>query len=289
MTRRGAYFLANDYVLDLVIAFLNSFRRFNPSLDLCLIPFDRHTEALERLQHKYQFEIFRKNHVLERCDELSVPLHGRVVGQYRKLAMWEGEFDEFVYMDVDTVVLHNLGFVFEFLCEFDFLNSHSNIPGIRKWVWKDSIFQVNALTREQIQYSGQMGFIASHKGSIDFEGLDARVSAAIPLAPHMELMCTDQPFLNYLVVTSGKLYTSLYAITRQQARTDIPLERWGGSSLGKIQDGQILIGPGQSPVLLVHWAGEWQRDSHLTSPLWRYYRDLNETADDAVGVIQKGA
>jgi hypothetical protein len=133
-----------------------------------------------------------------------------------------------------------------------------------------------------IQYSGQMGFIASHKGSIDFEGLDAKVTAAIPLAPHMELMCTDQPFLNYLVVTSGKPYTSLYAIARQQARTDIPLERWGGSSLGEIQAGQILVGQSHPPGLLVHWAGEWQRDSHLTSFLWRYYRDLNETTGDAV-------
>jgi hypothetical protein len=38
MTRRGVYFLANDGILDMAIAFLNSFPTYNPSIALCLIP-----------------------------------------------------------------------------------------------------------------------------------------------------------------------------------------------------------------------------------------------------------
>lgn len=273
MRERAAYFLANDYVLDLVVAFLNSFRRFNPSLNLCLIPFDENTTELERLQDKYRFTIFSDRAVLKACDELSIPFHGRIVGQYRKLAMWEGEFEEFVYVDVDTVVLTDLSFVFQFLSQFEFLNSHSNLPGLRKWVWKDSIIEANILSREQIEYSANMGFIVSRKKNLKFRDVSANLPAALALAPHMELNCTDQPFMNYLVVTSGKRYTSLLSIARQSGRTDIPLERWAGKSLGDIRDGQIPVEPGKPPVLLVHWAGEWQRDWHMTNPLWRHYRD----------------
>jgi len=34
---RGVYFIANDAVIDIAIAFLNSFRRHNAAMPLCMI------------------------------------------------------------------------------------------------------------------------------------------------------------------------------------------------------------------------------------------------------------
>ena len=147
MTRRGAYFVANDAILDLAIAFLNSFRVHNPSMPLCLIPFNDDVETLSKLAGEYDFGVWSDPATLAWCDAVSQKFHDRSVGQYRKLAMWDGPFDEFIYIDTDTVVLTDLDFVFAHLADFGFIASHSNLPQIRKWVWKDSIYDAGVLTR----------------------------------------------------------------------------------------------------------------------------------------------
>jgi hypothetical protein len=273
---RGIYFLANDRVLDLAIAFLNSFRVHNPRLALCFIPFDDSIDELLRLRESYAFTVFNNRHALSQCDEISRTFHGECVGQYRKLAMWEGEFDEFIYVDVDTVVLEPLDFCFEFLAEYDFITSHSNMPKTRRWVWRDTILDTNMLQPEQMNYAANTGFIISRGGVLTFDGVVTGLLNARALMPHMELLCTEQPFLNYLIVTSGCRYSSLSAIASKGRRKNIPLGRWSHSLPGYIDKGRVIVPTTRAPVLLVHWAGEWQRGSHESNPLWTYYRHLND-------------
>jgi len=110
--KRGAYFLANDQVLTLVIAFLNSFRKHNPNISLCLIPFDSNINELKKIQTEYNFSIYSDEEILKWCDQTSLYLRGEILGKLRKLAVLLGEFDEFVYFDIDTVVLDNIDFSF---------------------------------------------------------------------------------------------------------------------------------------------------------------------------------
>src|SRR5579883_2781869 len=147
---RGVYVLANDHVLDLAIACLNSFRHHNPDVPLCLIPFDGRIQEIRKLQNKYRFTIFDNEPLLRRCDEISRRFHSRVFGHYRKLVMWDGPFDRFVYIDSDTVTLRNLDGIFGHLGEYGFIAPHAYISAIRRWVWKDSIYSAGALTKEQI-------------------------------------------------------------------------------------------------------------------------------------------
>src|SRR5258708_768363 len=100
----GMYFLANDSVINNTIAFLNSVRMHNPSLPICLIPFNDDCERVMRLHARYDFSIWSDCEVLRRCDEISLSFHNRVLGHYRKLALWEGGFTQFVYIDTDTVI-----------------------------------------------------------------------------------------------------------------------------------------------------------------------------------------
>ena len=170
-TKRGVYFLANNYVIDFAIAFLNSFRSYNPDIPLCLIPYDSNYDKIAALYEKFNFTIFNDEKVINACDDISSLFPSSISGGFRKLAMWEGPFDEFIYIDVDTVVLSNLDFVFNILLAFDFITSHSSIPVIRKWVWKDSIYTASILNEEQINYAANTGFIISHKKALSIDSI----------------------------------------------------------------------------------------------------------------------
>jgi hypothetical protein len=274
----GVYFLANDRVFDQVVAFLNSFREQNPTIDLCLIPFADDTSRVEALAPRYGFSVWTDAEVLSRCDAVSERFHGEVVGHYRKLAAWEGKYDRFVYIDCDTVVLHPVDFAFDYLDQYDFLASHSDISTIRKFVWRDSVYGTGALTREQIRFAANTGFLASRADALDLDQVEARLDGALALADHMELMCCEQPLLNYLIVTSGRPYTSLSSIAVKTGDWGIPQERWAGLAVDPVPNSRVP----KSPTLMVHWAGEWEKSRREGTPiphreLWEHYRSMSES------------
>nr|MDT0658195.1 hypothetical protein [Micromonospora sp. DSM 115978] len=257
--KRGVYFLANDAVAEAAIGFLSSFRVYNPTIQLCFIPFADDHERVVGLADRHGFTVWTDDAALRRCDAISRAFHeGVTMGQYRKLAMWQGPFDEFVYIDSDTIVLDSIDFVFSYLDRHDFLTSHSNIPSIQRWVWRDSIYESDALRPEQIEYAANTGFVASRSGLIDPDTVHRDLAAPLRLAPHMELLCREQPLLNYLIVTSGRPYSSLSSIAAEANDPDIPQEQWAGHDIGHVVSGR-LIPSRVNRVLLVHWAGEWQR------------------------------
>lgn len=255
MNNRGVYFIANDEVFDLAIAFLNSFRKYNPDISLCLIPYSSDIRRLEELRDRYNFTIYPNTELYDWCDKASLRFHKKVFGQYRKLVMWEGGFEEFIYIDVDTVVLRNIDFVFDFLAEYDFVTSHSNMPHIVKYTWKKSIYKAGQLTREEIGYAGNTGFIASKRGALTLDGAKGKIERAINLLRHMPYFSYEQPFLNYLIVTSGKRYTSLFVLWYKKVCQGIALEQWAGTKGRAVRNGQIILQC--HPVFLVHWAGLW--------------------------------
>jgi hypothetical protein len=277
--RRGVYFLANDVIIEQALAFLNSFRRYNPTIPLCLVPFALDADLVRDLADRYDFSVWADDAMLRHCDDISRQFHhGTAMGQYRKLAMWTGPFEQFVYIDADTVVLEPIDFVFDHLQTYDFVTSHSDIVGIRRWVWHDSIYQTGQLTDRQIAYAANTGFLASAAGLIDPRQVLLGLDAPLALAPHMELICAEQPLLNYLIVTSGRPYSSLSVIAESTQDADIPLEQWAGHDIGRVESGR-LISSRVRRTLLVHWAGQWQpvRQGGGTVPyhdLWYHYRSM---------------
>jgi lipopolysaccharide biosynthesis glycosyltransferase len=220
--------------------------------------------------------------------------------------MWEGPFDEFIYIDVDSVVLKNIEFAFNYLDKYDCYTSHSDMGEIRKFVWKDSIYSVNALSAVQIQYAANTGFIVSRKGVFSMNWIQSKLLDAIALRQHMELNCQEQPFLNFLIVTSGKRYSSLFTIYQQSKDNRIMFEYWAGTKGVSFKKGRPRNG---EPYFLVHWAGCWQPRTfdfryykilrflrvtsktanpklHFFMPhkrLWRFYRFMNQRSKSATG------
>jgi hypothetical protein len=285
----GVCFLANDAVYDLAVAFLSSLRAVNGVIPLCLIPFDDKIVRLRRAAPRFGFDIFEDDVLLRSCDRLSAQFHGSVFGHYRKLAAWDGPFDRFIYIDVDTIVQADLTIAFEFLSQFGYVAGHSRMAITRKWVWKDSIYLASYLTPSQINYAANTGFICSKRGLLGVEEAQRRVSRALPLRPHMELRSFEQPFLNYLIVTSGQPYSSLSEIAASDKSADLPVEVWAGQPGGTVE-GAFIRFPNRRRVLFVHWAGHWSekpaRETASDDPtdptempygsLWRYYRNLAE-------------
>ncbi len=283
--RRGAYFLANDHVADLALAFLNSFRSYNPDLALCLIPFDDDIDTLLSLQSRFGFTVWADRHSLVRCDEISHRIHGFVAGHYRKLAMWDGPFGEFAYIDTDTVVMANLSFTFPLLKQYAFITSHSDIPDIQRFVWKETAQLAGHLSERQIAFSANTGFIVSKAGEIRLASVASGLDKALQLRPCMELTSMEQPLLNYLIVTSGRPYTSLRQLNRENPWAHFPEERWAGGPVGLVRNGQVVYPP-HPRVLLVHWAGHWRNSDRQEIPhyeLWRYYHGLEVAWASTVG------
>ncbi len=257
-TTRGVYFLANDSVVGLTIAFLNSFRTHNPDIPLCLIPFATDIDELKKLQSVYNFSIYTDDSILDRCDQISRQIHHVEVHHYRKLAMWEGKFEQFVYIDVDTVVLSSVEFVFPYLTEYGFLTASSNFENGRTWVWRDTVEQLGKLTDAQLDFSANTGFVASRKGALSLDVAERSMAEAIELSKHMALECMEQSFLNYLIVTSQHKFTSLMTLNRTSA-LKIPAEHWAGRPGAVVEEGRFQYpGPGEAPALFVHWAGVWK-------------------------------
>lgn len=253
---KGLYFVANDAIYELTVAFLKSFRIHNPSLPLCLIPYNDDIRRTSSLAETYNFSVFSDAAVFERCAAISRRFHGgKVLGHYRKLAAWHGPFDEFIYIDTDTVVTSGVDFVYEFLKEHAFVVSSADIPEITNWVWKDTIHAAGVLNARQIAFAASTGFLCSSKAALNLEEAERKLPAALALAPHMELRAVEQPFLNYLIVTSGKSYDSIWNIVNQTGARQFPIERWGGEKHDFLRFENCCTP--HFNVLFVHWAGEW--------------------------------
>lgn len=261
--KRGVYFLANDRIYDLVVAFLNSLRRFNPTIPLCMIPFRNDIDRLLKLKQTFNFDVYSDNEYLSCCDDISLNFHPKITGHYRKLACWHGPFDEFVYIDVDMVVLKNIDFSFRLLSHYDFITSCSNIPETERWVWKPSINNTQHLTNEQIRYAANTGFVISSKRVFSQEMIKSALADAEPLIPHMELLCKEQPLLNFLAVSSGIRFTSLFNLTDTNLFLENYIEFWAGNPRKSLMSGNVTLVSGKlRHVFLIHWAGCWQPEKN---------------------------
>lgn len=265
--KTGLYFIANDVVYDLTVAFLNSVRTFEPFLPLCFIPYNDDVGKIVSLGDRYQFTVWTDDSALKRCDALSRRFHGRVSGHYRKLVIWGGPFERFAYIDVDTILLTNLDTPLAILDTYDILAATSNNPAIRHFVWKQTMPAKPAILDSE--YAANTGFLLSKREMLSTEYILHATDSAGRYLNYMELECAEQPLLNYLIVKSGRRYSSLSRIARESGRRDIPLQIWSGSFDDDLLSRAV-------PPLLVHWAGQWQHGAHIKSLVWNYFRHLGE-------------
>lgn len=272
--KRGVYFLSNDTILDITIAFLNSFRKHNPESNLCLIPFNDQYGKIAALSEKYNFQIYDDADTLKLCDELSNKVTGKTVGHFRKFAIWSGPYNEFIYIDCDMLVLRNVELAYEDLDAYDFITTHSNQPNLPDYVWKLGATSAG-LSNDQIDYSANTGFIVSKRGLFDVRNL-IDTSEYQNYIPYLYDWTYEQPFLNLVIVTSKYKYTSMYQLRQTGENPNTMSECWGQVANGIFNNGEFAV-PGYDRLVVIHWSGPTKPSPITNLPyqdLWNYYYAL---------------
>ncbi|HEX3431015.1 MAG TPA: hypothetical protein VHT03_09020 [Rhizomicrobium sp.] len=112
----GVAIVANDKVLDWLLAFLESYRETNALIPLHLIPFDDNVSQTRRAADAYGAHFVEGD--LARVDRLAkrlYPLFSHHRRRLRKLQALMLPCDRVIYMDVDTILFRSLETVFEAL------------------------------------------------------------------------------------------------------------------------------------------------------------------------------
>jgi hypothetical protein len=104
----GAYALANDALLDVFTKMAESFRHHNPDMPMTVIPFDDNMDqtrvvcdrlGLDIIDYDYdQYDAIGRNWRATR--------HG--TGIFRKYFVFDGPYDQFMFIDADCTILNDL-------------------------------------------------------------------------------------------------------------------------------------------------------------------------------------
>lgn len=100
-------FVANDRVLDQVVAFLESIKQNSPNISLICIPYSDDIEKLAELADVYEFKFFI-DFDISAVQNIAKIIYGRTVPRLRKLGAFFVPCREFLFLDVDIIVRKDL-------------------------------------------------------------------------------------------------------------------------------------------------------------------------------------
>ena len=254
--KKGVYFSANDQVLDWAIAFLNSFRHFNPDLPLYLIPFNEACEELLKLKAQYHFDIYEDDS-FKTLEEIG---HSFELGYtsyshhwFRRYAAFWGPLDSFMYLDARIVVLADLAIVIDALSKYDFDFLYYDCA-------LDQVYEPSAFRRNLLQQGKAKGFLsgmwASKKGLFSLAEFSQFGIAALKHRKSLNNRNTDQAFINYCCdhkemnyghlaeVLGGYCHNAWARINHTVFKKENRYYLWDHGALDH-----------KKQLLLMHWAG----------------------------------
>lgn len=255
-TKMGVYFSANDVVYDWAIAFLNSFRTFNPDLRLLLIPFNDDCDRLLKLQNTYNFEIYT-DPSFERLEAIgkAFELGHTPTGPYwfRRYAAFWGPCDRFMYLDARQVVLADLKPTIQSLDDYDFDLLHFDCA-------INQVYEPGELRRGLLKQGKARGFNsgrwASRKGLFTLEEFEQFATDALQVREQLNPRNTDQAFLNYCCDMKPIRYGHVAEVMGNSCQTS--WARRTGSiycESGKYYTWDYGGLDHKRQILLLHWAG----------------------------------
>jgi hypothetical protein len=210
----GICTLGNDYVFDQLVALLNSIDAIlGAETPVCIYPFDEQMQRIsEEISQRPNVFIYDNQDAINRWDKFMLEASPasmnrdkyRIYGGHRRFCAFDGPFDNFIYMDADTLVMNSLDLVFEKLNKYDCV--------VYDFQFKhpDKVYNINSsklfhvFDEERIQKEiFCSGFYASKKG-IFTEDKIAELSSYLKAGEQEILYPTgDQPVLNYMFMRSG--------------------------------------------------------------------------------------
>jgi hypothetical protein len=279
----GVYFLANDVVYDWTIAFLNSFRTFNPDLPLYLIPFNDNCNRVLSLKESYNFEVYTDDSFsrLEAIGEAFELGHTKT-GSYwfRRYAAFWGPVEQFMYLDTRQVILADLKPFIQALEQFDFDFLHYDCA-------LDQVYEPGEFRREMLRTGKGRGFNsgrwASCKGLFCLEEFERLGEDALKIREQLNPRNTDQAFINYCCDMKPVRYGHFGEVIG-----GICQDGWARKQ-GEIyqQDGKYFLWDyggldHKKQVILLHWAGYSLKSLKPHSQLYNYYFNQSHSVIDRI-------
>jgi hypothetical protein len=277
----GVYFLANDVVYDWTIAFLNSFRTFNPDLPLYLIPFNDDCDRVVSLKDTYNFEVYTDDSFsrLEAIGE-AFELGYTKTGPYwfRRYAAFWGPVEQFMYLDTRQVILADLKPFIQALEQFDFDFLHYDCA-------LDQVYEPGEFRREMLRKGKGRGFNsgrwASRRGLFSLEEFETLGGDALKIREQLNPRNTDQAFINYCCDMKPVRYGHFGEVIG-----GICQDGWARKQ-GEIyqQDGKYFLWDyggydHKKQVVLLHWAGYSLQSLKPHSQLYNYYFNQHHSLVD---------
>ncbi|MCB0192835.1 MAG: hypothetical protein KDJ65_12900 [Anaerolineae bacterium] len=266
----GVYFSANDVVYNWTIAFLNSFRAFNPNLRLILIPFNDNCKRLLALRDIYDFDVYQ-DPTFARLEALgqAFELGHTATGPYwfRRFAAFWGPLDRFMYLDARQVILADLQPLIMALDDhkFEFLHYDCAL----NQVYEPGPFR-QSLLRQGRGRGFNSGRWISYRGLFSIDKFEELAANALKIRDQLNPRNTDQAFINYCCDTKPVCYGHLAEVAGKICQNG-----WAR------QPGQIYHYNGKyylwdyggldhkKQVILIHWAG---CKSNFLMPRRNFYR-----------------
>ncbi len=194
----GLYFSANDAVFDWALAFLESFRHFNPDLPCRLIPFNENCQRLISVADRYNFSVFEHPSfgLLEDIGtRLEVGCTRYSKYWFRRFAAFDGEFDQFAYFDTRSLILSNFAESFAICREYDLDMLYFDCA-------INQVYNSGEIRSSLVIDHGARGFISgrwfSRKGLFTTRDFLEAADFCERNRSQMNPRNTDQFFLNYL-------------------------------------------------------------------------------------------
>ncbi len=275
---RGVYMLGNDHVADYLEALFISLRQHSPDLPARLIPYDGRLTRTRELCARHRIEI-HTDLAFPALEQLGLGLwtsspYSNHQNLFRRLCIFWGPFDNFLYLDADICVLSPLEPLFDAF-------EKSPVPFASFDVDHERVYQAGPLRDRMIREHGSLGFNSGHffsrLGVFDLEKLQSAMRAAQPLA-HLFQDRGDQGFLNFAVDHFGVPQTRMTRLLpgladkqwcEQRFKKSGP--RWIIDRPGDVEDGK--------QICLIHWSGYNLPGWHIPNRAFYYrYRGLGLSA-----------
>jgi len=257
---------------------LRSIRLANKDVRIVLIPFNENIKRTRVLASRFDVEWWEDRQLLAFLDCIGYqlwPCNPVAAGLYRKLAVFEGPLEHFLYLDVDIVTTSDI------------------VPNILSMplmgsalLYADSEEQGTILTAsnrssdfEDLDFPWfNAGIFAARRGNITMlqvEQLAASLSADAGI-----LGWNEQSFMNLLLATQGLSATQMHSLHKSfpaftfASTVEATLRKTGAARKGTAS-ARTLLG---NSWPIVHWAGESVRPSMSLRTLFMAYR-LNAKAE----------
>lgn len=208
----GICTLANDIVYDQLVALLNSIEMIlGAKMPVCIYPFDNQLERISaEIKQRPQVFIYNDRDSIQRWDRFmqiaspqSVNRKYRIYGGHRRFCAFDNPFDNFVYMDADTLLMNSLDSIFQKLNEYDCVvyDFQFHHPDKVYNLQSEKLFKVF----EQQQIQSQIfcsGFYGSKRGLFTQEKIESLLSKLRGGEAEILYKTGDQPVLNYMFMRS---------------------------------------------------------------------------------------